>query len=162
MLDPRIIGNVARVKPPITGIIRRGIFDFKWMPTQRTSGMWLMTVAMQSQDKGRTQLRLSALMNIKRQSEPCSRSSGDQRIRYEGEMKRFRVEGDFLLRALTNLISTGRSRIHQLEGATQLPGCHHVVKIWLPILFIQASLCVSFFPLQARLFVCDCIERSPS
>ena len=40
---------------------------------------------------------------------------GDQRIPYEGEMKRFRAEGDFLLRALTDLISQCRSHIHQLE-----------------------------------------------
>ena len=39
---------------------------------------------------------------------------GDQRIPYEGEMKRFRAEGDFLLRALTDLISQCRSEIHQL------------------------------------------------
>ena len=30
-------------------------------------------------------------------------------------MKRFRAEGDFLLRALTDLISQCRSQIHQLE-----------------------------------------------
>jgi hypothetical protein len=40
---------------------------------------------------------------------------GDQRIPYEGEMKRFRAEGDFLLRALINLVSSSRSQIHQLE-----------------------------------------------
>jgi hypothetical protein len=34
---------------------------------------------------------------------------GDQRIPYEGEMKRFRAEGDFLPRALANLISQSRS-----------------------------------------------------
>jgi hypothetical protein len=39
---------------------------------------------------------------------------GDQRIPYEGEMKRFRAEGDFLVRALTDLISQCRSQIHQL------------------------------------------------
>jgi hypothetical protein len=39
---------------------------------------------------------------------------GDQRIPYEGEMKRFRAEGDFLLRALTDLISRCRSQIHRL------------------------------------------------
>ena len=39
---------------------------------------------------------------------------GDQRIPYEGERKRFRAEGDFLLRALTDLISQCRSQIHQL------------------------------------------------
>ena len=38
----------------------------------------------------------------------------DQRIPYEGEMKRFRSEGDFVLRALTDLISQCRSQIHQL------------------------------------------------
>jgi hypothetical protein len=40
---------------------------------------------------------------------------GDQRIPSEGEMKRFRAEGDFLLRALVNLVSCNRSQIHQLE-----------------------------------------------
>jgi hypothetical protein len=40
---------------------------------------------------------------------------GDQRIPYEGEMKRFRAEGDFLVRALTDLVSQCRSQIHQLE-----------------------------------------------
>jgi hypothetical protein len=30
-------------------------------------------------------------------------------------MKRFRAEGDFLLRALVNLISFNRSHIHQME-----------------------------------------------
>ena len=40
---------------------------------------------------------------------------GDQRIPYEGEMKRFRAEGDFLVRALTDLISECRGHIHQLE-----------------------------------------------
>ena len=30
---------------------------------------------------------------------------GDQRIPYEGERKRFRAEGDFLVRALVDLIS---------------------------------------------------------
>ena len=39
---------------------------------------------------------------------------GDQRIPYEGEMKRFRAEGDFLLRALMDLISQCRAQIHQL------------------------------------------------
>jgi hypothetical protein len=38
---------------------------------------------------------------------------GDQRIPYEGEMKRLRAEGDFLLRALTDLISQCRT-IHRL------------------------------------------------
>ena len=47
--------------------------------------------------------------------DPASaRDIGDQRRRYEGEMKRFRAEGDFLLRALTDLISQCRSQIHQL------------------------------------------------
>jgi succinate dehydrogenase/fumarate reductase flavoprotein subunit len=32
-------------------------------------------------------------------------------------MKRFRAEGDFLLRALVNLVSCNRSQIHQLERA---------------------------------------------
>jgi hypothetical protein len=46
---------------------------------------------------------------------------GDQRIPYEGEMKRFRSEGDFLLRALTDLISQCRSQIHQLgQGFEEL------------------------------------------
>jgi hypothetical protein len=40
---------------------------------------------------------------------------GDQRIPYEGEMKRFRAEGDFLLRALANLISQSRLQVHLLE-----------------------------------------------
>jgi hypothetical protein len=40
---------------------------------------------------------------------------GDQRIPYEGEMKRFRAEGDFLVRALVNVLSTNRSHIHRLE-----------------------------------------------
>jgi hypothetical protein len=31
-------------------------------------------------------------------------------------MKRFRAEGDFLLRALVNLVSSNRSQIHRLEG----------------------------------------------
>ena len=39
----------------------------------------------------------------------------DQRIPREGEMKRFRAEGDFLLRALVDLISQCRSQIYQLE-----------------------------------------------
>lgn len=41
---------------------------------------------------------------------------GDQRIPREGELKRFRAEGDFLLRALADLVSVSRSRIHQLEN----------------------------------------------
>jgi hypothetical protein len=40
---------------------------------------------------------------------------GDERIPYKGEVKRFRAEGDFLLRALVNLVSSNRSQIHQLE-----------------------------------------------
>jgi hypothetical protein len=40
---------------------------------------------------------------------------GDQQIPYEGELKRFRAEGDFLIRALVNLVSTSRSHIHRLE-----------------------------------------------
>jgi hypothetical protein len=40
---------------------------------------------------------------------------GDQRIPYEGEMKRFRAEGDFLVRALVDLITQFRSQIYQLE-----------------------------------------------
>jgi hypothetical protein len=39
---------------------------------------------------------------------------GDQRISHEGEIKRFRAKGDFLLRALTDLISQCRGQIHQL------------------------------------------------
>ena len=46
---------------------------------------------------------------------------GDQRIPYEGEMKRFRAEGDFLLRALVDLISQCRRQVHQLgEGFREL------------------------------------------
>ena len=41
-------------------------------------------------------------------------SLGDQRIPYEGEIKRFGAEGDFLLRALADLISQCRGQIHQL------------------------------------------------
>jgi hypothetical protein len=40
---------------------------------------------------------------------------GDQRIPYEGELKRFRAEGDFLVRALVTLVSTNRSHIHRFE-----------------------------------------------
>jgi len=40
---------------------------------------------------------------------------GDQRIPYEGERKWFRAEGDFLIRALVDLISQFRSQIHQFE-----------------------------------------------
>jgi hypothetical protein len=42
---------------------------------------------------------------------------GDQRIPYEGEMKRFRAEGDFLLRSLVNAITISRTEIHRLETA---------------------------------------------
>jgi hypothetical protein len=42
---------------------------------------------------------------------------GDQRIPYEGEMKRFRAGGDFLLRALVNSITISRTQIHRLESA---------------------------------------------
>jgi hypothetical protein len=35
---------------------------------------------------------------------------GDQRIPYEGEVKRFHAEGDFLVRALTDLISQCASK----------------------------------------------------
>jgi hypothetical protein len=42
---------------------------------------------------------------------------GDQRIPYEGEMKRFRAEGDFLLRALVNSITIDRTQVHRLETA---------------------------------------------
>jgi hypothetical protein len=41
---------------------------------------------------------------------------GDQRIRYEGERKRFRAEGDFLVRALVDLISHCRAHLGRLEG----------------------------------------------
>ena len=40
---------------------------------------------------------------------------GDQRTPYEGELKRFRAEGDFLIRALVTLVSTNRAHIHRLE-----------------------------------------------
>jgi len=42
---------------------------------------------------------------------------GDQRIPYEGERKRLRAEGDFLLRPLVNSITTSRAQIHRLESA---------------------------------------------
>ena len=42
---------------------------------------------------------------------------GDQRIPYEGEMKRFRAEGDFLIRALVNSITISRTQIQRLENA---------------------------------------------
>jgi hypothetical protein len=41
---------------------------------------------------------------------------GDQRIPYEGERKRFRSEGDFLVRALVDVLSQCRFRIGRLEG----------------------------------------------
>src|ERR1700756_3661479 len=41
---------------------------------------------------------------------------GDQRIPYEGERKRFRAEGDFLVRALVDLISRCRAHLGRLEG----------------------------------------------
>jgi hypothetical protein len=68
---------------------------------------------------------------------------GDQRIPYEGELKRFRAEGDFLVRALTDLVSQCRSQIHKLEhdfeeleklvGERELPpdilqAVHHMAK----------------------------------
>ena len=40
---------------------------------------------------------------------------GDQRIPYEGERKRFRSEGDFLVRALVDALSACRFRIGRLE-----------------------------------------------
>ena len=40
---------------------------------------------------------------------------GDRRIPYEGEMKRFRAEGDFLPRALVNSITISRTHVHRLE-----------------------------------------------
>ena len=41
---------------------------------------------------------------------------GDQRIPYEGERKRFRAEGDFLIRALVDLVVLCRSQIGRLES----------------------------------------------
>jgi hypothetical protein len=41
---------------------------------------------------------------------------GDQRIPYEGERKRFRAEGDFLVRALVDLISRCRAHLGRLES----------------------------------------------
>jgi len=41
---------------------------------------------------------------------------GDQRIPYEGERKRFRAEGDFLVRALVDLVMQCRSQIGRLES----------------------------------------------
>jgi hypothetical protein len=40
---------------------------------------------------------------------------GDQRIPYEGERKRFRSEGDFLVRALVDVLSRSRFQIGRLE-----------------------------------------------
>jgi hypothetical protein len=42
---------------------------------------------------------------------------GAQRMPYEGEMKRFRVEGDFLIRALLISIAINRTQIQRLENA---------------------------------------------
>jgi hypothetical protein len=39
----------------------------------------------------------------------------DQRIPREGEMKRFRAEADFLVRALVDFVSQSRSQIGRLE-----------------------------------------------
>ena len=41
---------------------------------------------------------------------------GDQRIPYEGERKRFRSEGDFLVRALVDVLSQSRFQIGRLES----------------------------------------------
>lgn len=41
---------------------------------------------------------------------------GDQRIPYEGERKRFRAEGDFLVWALVDLISRCRAHLGRLEN----------------------------------------------
>jgi hypothetical protein len=41
---------------------------------------------------------------------------GDQRIPYEGERKRFRSEGDFLVRALVDVIAHCRAHLGRLEG----------------------------------------------
>src|SRR5215469_7010837 len=41
---------------------------------------------------------------------------GDQRIPYESERKRFRAEGDFVVRALVDLISHCRAHLGRLEG----------------------------------------------
>lgn len=41
---------------------------------------------------------------------------GDQRLPYEGEIKRFRAEGDFLVRALVDLVVQCRSQIGRLES----------------------------------------------
>ena len=41
----------------------------------------------------------------------------DQRMPYEGEMKRFRAEGHFLIRALVNSITINRTQIQRLENA---------------------------------------------
>jgi hypothetical protein len=41
---------------------------------------------------------------------------GDQRIPHESERKRFRAEGNFLVRALVDLISHCRAHLGRLEG----------------------------------------------
>ena len=41
---------------------------------------------------------------------------GDQRIPYEGARKRFRAEGDFLVRGLVDLISHCRAHLNRLES----------------------------------------------
>ncbi|MBV9874079.1 MAG: hypothetical protein JO025_05075 [Verrucomicrobia bacterium] len=41
---------------------------------------------------------------------------GDQRIPYEGERKRFRAEGDFLVRTLVDVISHCRAHLGRLEN----------------------------------------------
>ena len=55
---------------------------------------------------------------------------GDERIPYEGERKRFRAEGDFLVRTLVDLISQCCSQIHQLgsdfEELEKLAGEHEL------------------------------------
>ena len=40
----------------------------------------------------------------------------DQRVLREGEVKRFRAEGDFLVRALVDLVVQRRSQIGRLES----------------------------------------------
>jgi hypothetical protein len=42
---------------------------------------------------------------------------GARRMPYEGEMKRFRAEGDFLIRALLISIAINRTQIQRLENA---------------------------------------------
>jgi hypothetical protein len=41
---------------------------------------------------------------------------GDQRIPYESERRRFRTEGDFLIRELVDLVVQCRSQIGRLES----------------------------------------------